>query len=167
MVYPAGTDAALTFNDSIARGFPLAYERLINGAGGTADLTLDNSDVPVAGENLERELPSSKTTSKRTRCSSTSPAATITSASALRRSTAATPATRSARRSPTWTASPVPIDGNGDGTRDARHGRLRVRAPRTDREPLRAERALEGCSARAAEPSPPPPAIPTRATRSA
>ena len=51
MVYGAGGASKLTVEDSIVRGFPLAWERLINGSGGTASLTLENDDIAAEGAN--------------------------------------------------------------------------------------------------------------------
>ena len=51
MVYAAGGASKLTVEDSIVRGFPLAWERLINGSGGTASLTLENDDIAAEGAN--------------------------------------------------------------------------------------------------------------------
>jgi hypothetical protein len=51
MVYAAGGASKLTLEDSIVRGFPLAWERLINGSGGTASLTMENDDIAAEGAN--------------------------------------------------------------------------------------------------------------------
>jgi hypothetical protein len=51
MVYGAGAASKLTVEDSIVRGFPLAWERLINGSGGTASLTLENDDLGAGANN--------------------------------------------------------------------------------------------------------------------
>ncbi len=58
MVYAAGGASKLTVEDSIVRGFPLAWERLINGSGGTASLTLENDDIAAEGANNATGSPS-------------------------------------------------------------------------------------------------------------
>ncbi len=58
MVYGAGAASKLTVEDSIVRGFPLAWERLINGSGGTASLTLENDDIAASGANNATGSPS-------------------------------------------------------------------------------------------------------------
>ncbi len=58
MVYGAGAASKLTVEDSIVRGFPLAWERLINGSGGTASLTLENDDISASGANNAAGSPS-------------------------------------------------------------------------------------------------------------